>query len=338
MMAIDRLQQLYDQLLQPIRSQGLFDRLLKKRPAPIKGLYLWGGVGRGKTYLMDNFYDCLPLTAKRRLHFHLFMAEIHEALQGLPKTPDPLPIVAERVASRVRVLCLDEFHVHDIGDAMLLSGFLSALFERGVTLVTTSNLAPDQLYKNGLQRDRFLPAIELIKRHTQTLHLGAGRDYRLALLEQGGTYHLAWGAEGEAILLKQFDQLVSSIAQPSHSLEINHRNIETRRVTEGVAWFEFQALCATPRSAADYLEIARIFHTVLISNVPVLGEATDDVAQRFIHLVDALYDHNVKLIATAEAPPQALYDGQRHTFAFQRTVSRLLEMASAAYLKKAHRT
>ncbi len=336
--AVAQLQSLYEQLLQPLPARGFLDRWLKRAPEPVRGLYLWGGVGRGKTYLMDCFYDSLPLAEKRRLHFHHFMRQIHEELQKLPKTPDPLPIVAEAVAARVRVLCLDEFHVHDIGDAMLLAGFLKALFEQGVTLVTTSNIEPQQLYKNGLQRERFLPAIELIERHTRTLHLDAGRDYRLELLERGGTYHLVSPQESEAKLARQFERLAPGAGRRGQWLEINRRQIETRAIADDVVWFDFPALCATPRSAADYLEIARMFHTVLVGPIPQLGEATDDVAQRFIHLVDALYDHNVKLIATAEEPPPRLYTGQRHTFAFQRTTSRLLEMGSAHYLKRAHRT
>ena len=335
--AVEYLQRLYEQLLQPVQPQSFLDRLLKRRREAIRGLYLWGGVGRGKTYLMDSFYDSLSSEWARRVHFHHFMRQLHEELQSLPKTPDPLPIVAKRLAARVRVLCLDEFHVHDIGDAMLLSGFLKALFENGVTLVTTSNIDPDQLYKNGLQRSRFMPAIELIKRYTQTLHLDAGRDYRLELLERGGTYHVLVGDEAEELLTRQFEQLATNAVSQVQMLNINHREIAVRRMSDDVAWFDFQPLCATPRSAADYLEIARMFHTVLVAGIPLLGEATDDVAQRFIHLVDALYDHNVKLIATAAQPPQGLYSGQRHTFAFQRTTSRLLEMASAAYLKKAHR-
>ena len=336
--AVEHLQALYDRLLLPVKPPGLFDKFLRRRPGAVEGLYIWGGVGRGKTYLMDTFYDALPLDAKQRLHFHRFMKQIHEALQVLPKTPDPLPRVAAKVAEEVRVLCLDEFHVHDIGDAMLLAGFLEALFAEGVTLVTTSNIPPDQLYRNGLQRERFLPAIELIKKHTVELHLDGGRDYRAELLERSGTYHIATGPESEQILQKQYARLVAGAEGEQGPLEINHRQIATVARADDVVWFDFPAICATPRSAADYLEIARMFHTVLIADVPVLDEATDDVAKRFIHLIDALYDHHVKVILTAATAAADLYQGQRHAFTFQRTISRLQEMASERYLAEAHRS
>lgn len=337
--AVERLQQLYQQLLQSAPPPSFFDKLLKRGPIQVlvRGVYLWGGVGRGKTHLMDGFYESLPITAKRRLHFHRFMVDLHQELTTLPKTPDPLPIVAKRLALEVRVLCLDEFHVQDIGDAMLLSGFLAALFDNGVTLVTTSNIPPDELYKSGLQRERFLPAIELIKKHTHELHLDNGKDYRLALLVKEGTYHVSVGTEAIVLLNKQYQSLAPGLGVRSARLNINNREICALAMADDVVWFDFYSLCATPRSAADYLEIARQFHTVLVGEVPVMDESKDDIAQRFVHLIDALYDHGVKLILCAQVLPQALYQGQRHTFSFQRTVSRLQEMASERYLALSHR-
>lgn len=319
----------------PTRTHWL-ERLLQAPKMPVKGAYLWGGVGRGKTYLMDLFYDSLPITEKRRLHFHRFMQEIHAELKTLPKSPDPLPVIAKRLAQRFRLLCLDEFHVNDIGDAMLLGGLLTALFAQGVTLITTSNIAPDDLYRNGLQRERFLPAISAIKEHTTTLHLNGETDYRLALLERGGTYHLT-NSDSERALQAQFLSLAPDSEPQPQTLTINNREIGIKAMSDDVIWFDFAAICETPRSAADYLEISRLFHTLLLSAVPVLNEAKDDAVQRFMHLIDALYDHRVKLIVSAAAPATELYRGQRHRFAFQRTISRLQEMGSEAYLSYPHR-
>ena len=336
--AVDLFESLYQQLINTTpQPPGLFDRLLKRRPAPIRGLYLWGGVGRGKTWLMDHFYDALPFAAKQRSHFHRFMQQIHSELKTLPKTPDPLALIAARLARRIRVLCLDEFHVNDIGDAMLLAGFLKALFEHGVTLVTTSNIPPDDLYKNGLQRQRFLPAIELIKEYTQSFYLDGPTDYRMELLERTGTYHII-NHDTDVLLEQQLKSLAPSKIKRNTKLRINNRDIDTLAESDDVVWFDFSALCDTHRSALDYIHIGSEYHTVIISNITTLGEANDDVAQRFIHLIDALYDHHVKTIISAATKPGEIYSGQRHAFAFQRTASRLQEMASEQYLGKAHRT
>lgn len=335
---IAQLQQLYTELVAERPGPGLLDRLLKRRPEPILGLYIWGGVGRGKTYLMDHFFEAIPFTEKRRVHFHRFMQEIHAELRTLPKNPDPLPIIAQRLASKTRLLCLDEFHVQDIGDAMLLAGFLKALFENGVTLVTTSNLPADELYKNGLQRERFLPAIALIKQYTRQAHLDGDIDYRSALLERTGTYHLSHDPQVGQVMREQFHALAPSNITMAAKLDINQRVIDSIAVSDDVAWFDFGALCETARSSADYMEIANQFHTVIISDIPPLPEAKDDAAQRFIHLIDALYDHKVKTIISAATRPEQLYQGRRHGFAFQRTASRLQEMGSEAYLGKAHRS
>lgn len=335
---IARLQQLHQRLCAPRPAPGLLDRLLRRTPEPVRGLYIWGGVGRGKTHLMDHFYDAIPFTEKQRVHFHRFMQGIHAELKGLPRTPDPLQVIAKRLAQRLRLLCLDEFHVNDIGDAMLLAGFLKTLFENGVTLVTTSNIPADQLYRNGLQRERFLPAIALIKRHTEELHLNGDKDYRSELLERTGTFHLENGEQTGALLQRQFHTLAPGSITMAAALEINQRRIDTIALSDDVVWFDFAALCETPRSSADYLEIASSFHAVIVSAVPRLDESKDDVAQRFIHLIDALYDHGVKLVVSAAARPAELYCGQRHAFAFQRTASRLQEMASEQYLARAHRS
>ena len=332
---IAQIQALYDKLITSPPEQGFIGRLFKQDTPYINGIYLWGGVGRGKTYLVDNFVDCLPFENKRRVHFHRFMQEIHGELQKLPKSPDPLQIVARRVANEVQVLCLDEFHVNDIADAMLLYGFLKALFENGVTLVTTSNIPPDELYKNGLQRERFVPAIELIKQHTNVTKLDGDIDFRLEYLEKSGTYQIT--EDGKAFLSEHFSSLAPDPDVLSTELIINQRQIETIAISDDVLWLSFSAICKTPRSAADYLEISRLFHSVLIADIPIMAEAEDDIVQRFIHLIDAIYDHNVKLIMTAASEPHNLYAGRRHYAAFQRTASRLEEMSSKAYLSQAHR-
>ncbi len=334
--AIARFQQLYQALNSEQPKTGLIGRLLKRKPDAINGLYIWGGVGRGKTYLMDHFFEALPFTEKRRMHFHRFMQEIHNELTTLPKSPDPLAIIAKRLADKTRLLCLDEFHVQDIGDAMLLAGFLKTIFENGVTLVTTSNIPADELYKNGLQRERFLAAIELIKQHTEELHLDGDKDYRTELLERTGTYHLS-NNNTETLMKQQFQSLAPDNITMAATIHINKRDINAVAMSDDVVWFDFSAICETPRSASDYLEIARDYHTVMISSTPILSEAKDDVAQRFIHLVDALYDHSVKTIISADCRPSELYSGKRHAFAFRRTISRLQEMASEVYLSKAHR-
>jgi len=335
---IERLQQLHQALVAERPAPGLLQRMLKRTPDPVRGLYIWGGVGRGKTHLMDHFYEEVPVTKKQRVHFHRFMQEIHAELKTLPKTPDPLEVIAKRLANKVRLLCLDEFHVNDIGDAMLLAGFLKTLFENGVTLVTTSNIPADQLYKNGLQRERFLPAIELIKQYTEELLLDGNLDYRSELLERTGTFHLSSSDNATVLLKEQFNSLAPDNITIAAKLEVNQRVIDTIAMSDDVVWFDFSALCETPRSAADYIEIATEYHAVIISDVPQMGEATDDVAQRFIHLIDALYDHSTKTIISAATKPADIYSGRRHAFAFQRTASRLQEMASEQYLNKAHRS
>jgi len=336
--AVELLQSVYDRLIGPQPVLPVWNRLLGRRLTPVKGLYLWGGPGRGKTYLMDCFYECLPFGEKRRVHFHRFMLEIHEALDALPKTPDPLLIVADKLAGGCRVLCLDEFHVTDIADAMLLAGLLEALFARQLTLVATSNIAPDALYENGLQRDRFLPAIDLLQDNTRVYELDGRQDFRLELLQHNGTYQLATGKAAREWLEKALCELAPVEFQRKVTIEVHGRKLHAHALAEDMVWFDFDELCLQPRSARDYLELAREFHALLLEGVPVMGEDLDEAARRFIHLIDALYDHGVKLLATADAVPDRLYEGNRLEKAFRRTASRLTEMSSKHYLSCPHRT
>ncbi|MDH5300804.1 MAG: cell division protein ZapE [Gammaproteobacteria bacterium] len=335
--AVQRLQDLYERLLQPQEAMGLLGRLMGKRSAkaPECGLYLWGDTGRGKTYLMDTFFDALPFTQKRRVHFQHFMKDIHQALKDLPKTPDPMPLVAAQVAAQIRVLCLDEFQVLDITDAMILAGFLQGLFAQGVTLVTTSNIAPDDLYLNGLQRSRFVPAIGLLKQHTETVFLDSATDYRLQLLEKDGTYHVLGFDQGDELLSAEFAK-VTQQTPASGVMTVNGRQIPVRGCHGDVVWFDFAALCDTPRSSLDYIAIAQEYQTLLLGRVPSMRGGRDDAAQRFIQLVDALYDHGVKLVVVAEKAPDELYGEGRLAFPFQRTQSRLFEMRSHEYLGRKH--
>ncbi len=304
---------------------------------PVRGLYLWGGVGRGKTYLMDTFYDCLPFERKLRVHFHRFMQRVHAELVGLEGTANPLDAIADRLADETRVICFDEFFVTDIADAMILGGLFEALFGREVTLVATSNIEPSGLYRDGLQRQRFLPAIALIEQHTHILNVDGGVDYRLRTLEQAELYHHPLDLAAEQSLRESFDRLAVDPGKHWERIEINGRFLTTRCIAEDVVWFEFAELCDGPRSQNDYIELARLFHAVLLSGVPGLGAGTDDQARRFINLVDEFYDRNVKLVITAERPVTELYGGGRLEFEFQRTVSRLQEMQSHEYLARPHR-
>ena len=338
--AVRQLQRLYEELLLPPEQPSGLNRLLSMlRPQPrepVRGLYLWGGVGRGKTYLVDTFFEALPFAQKRRLHFHRFMQAVHAELKQLRDRQDPLKLVAHRFAEQARVICFDEFFVSDIADAMILGGLLEGLFANGVTLVATSNIEPDGLYHDGLQRARFLPAIALLKRHTRVLNVDGGVDYRLRYLERAEIYHVPHDAAAECLLAQSFQQIARQEGGAEGALQIEGRAIPVRRQGEGVAWFEFEALCDGPRSQADYIELARLFHTVLLADIPVFSAERDDQARRFISLVDEFYDRNVKLIVTAAAPAAQLYRGRRLAFAFERTVSRIQEMQSKEYLARPH--
>jgi len=305
--------------------------------APVRGLYLWGGVGRGKTWLMDLFFDSLPVAARRRQHFHRFMHDVHAQLAELRHERDPLEHVAGRIAREVRVLCFDELQVSDIADAMILGGLFDALFRRAVTLIATSNSAPRELYRGGLQRARFLPAIALLERHLEVLRVGGPTDYRLRELTQAGVYLPAGTPQTAARLETLFARLARNGARSGGALLIEGRSIAVIRAGPGVAWLEFAVLCGGPRSPDDYIEIAREYQTLIVSDVPVLDAARDDEARRFIALVDELYDRNVNLILSAAAPPPQLYRGERLTVLFARTASRLIEMQSTEYLAREHK-
>jgi len=339
--AVRQLQDLYERLAaRRSQGQGLVARMARRmgrRDAPERGLYLWGGVGRGKTWLMDSFYECLPPERRLRVHFHRFMRRVHGELKDLAGEKNPLQLVAERIAAETDVICFDEFFVSDIADAMILANVLEALFERGITLVATSNIAPQGLYENGLQRSRFLPAIALLEMHTQVLNVDGGIDYRLRTLEQAELYHYPLDARAEASLSESFRRLAPEEGREQAPIEVNGRSLTARRLADDVAWFEFTELCDGPRSQNDYIELARDFHAVLLSGVPVMGAGSDDQCRRFINLVDEFYDRHVKLVINAAALPEQLYGGTRLAFEFQRTVSRLREMQSHDYLALEHR-
>lgn len=320
------------------RRRGLLGALGRGRSAAaaIPGLYIWGGVGRGKTFLMDLFFESLDVEQKQRVHFHRMMHEVHDRLQRLHDVEDPLDNVAADIAASTRVLCFDEFFVSDIGDAMILGRLLDALFSRGVTLVTTSNSRPDDLYKEGLQRQRFLPAIELLNTHTNVVHMDGSVDYRLRLLQQAGTYITPDDEAARQKLQHFFDESASSQIESDAMLDINGRDVRAHLCAKGIAWFDFPDICDGPRSQNDYIEIARWYPTVIISSVPALDRNHEDQARRFISLVDEFYDRRVKLILSASAGVHELYSGQRLRFEFDRTVSRLVEMQSIDYLAAPH--
>lgn len=322
------------QALAARRPAGRLRRWLAGRPAgdPVRGLYLFGGVGRGKTFAMDLFFDAVPGEQKLRYHFHRLMYRVHRRLAELGERRDPLDTVAGELAAQARLLCFDEFFVSDIADAMILGRLLDGLFARGVTLVATSNIPPDELYRDGLQRQKFLPAIESLKAHTDVLEVDGGTDYRLRVLEKAEIYHWPLDAAAETSLARSFAALAPDAGSSGQSIEILGRELPTRRRADGVAWFDFAALCDGPRSQDDYIELARAFQAIIISGVPVLDRQREDAARRFIALVDEFYDRRVKLILSAAVPIEQLYAGQRLRREFERTVSRLYEMQSLDYL------
>ena len=333
--AIARLDVLRRELESPPRPSW-FDRLVGgDTPAP-RGVYLWGGVGRGKTFVMDLFHAALTVPARRE-HFHRCMKDVHARLRALREVEDPLDAVAASLATEARVLCLDELFVSDIADAMILSGLFGALDRRGVALVFTSNSPPSGLYRDGLQRARFLPAIALLERRCDVLNLDAGTDYRLRQLERAPLYLDSADPGAEATLAARFEAIAGDAGLDGGTLEIDGRPVPLRRHSAGVAWFDFAALCDGPRGTSDYVEIARDFHTVLLSGVPRFDATLDDQARRFIALVDEFYDRGVKLVLSAAAPADGLYLGSRLAFEFQRTRSRLAEMQARAYLARPHR-
>lgn len=335
--AMQKLDLLFQQLVNG-RGQGrkYIKLLFKMNQTPLRGMYLWGGVGRGKTYLMDVFYDALPFKNKKRLHFHRFMYWVHQQLAQLDGQSDPLKIIALKLSNETQLLCFDEFYVSDIGDAMVLAVLLEEMFKLGITLVATSNIEPEKLYWNGLQRSRFLPAIDLIKRHTEVVMIEGDIDYRLRTLEQAEIYHAPLDQAAEESLRSSFSHLANHEISENVDIIINSRAIQVKAKAEGVVWLDYHSICATARSVSDYIEFSRLNHSILISNIPSLDDSINDQVRRFISLVDEFYERNVKLILSAAKPLSTLYSGNNLTFEFKRTQSRLQEMQSRQYLAKQH--
>jgi cell division protein ZapE len=340
--ALQSFQRLYEELIGLERLETSIVRLLARRRAA-QGLYLWGGVGRGKSFLMDSFFSCAPTERKRRIHFHRFMQEIHHGLRERQGQAEPLAGIARDLAREARLVCLDEFHITDITDAMLMRRLLEGLFEQGIALVTTSNFAPDELYLHGLQRNQFLPAIDLIRQNLEVVNVEGGTDYRLRELERAGVYHTE--ADADARLAQAFATVARQEAADDGELEIEGRMIKVRREARGIAWFDFQALCGGPRAKADYIELARRYHTVVLSGVPRFGPDDTERLRRFMWLIDEFYDRRVKLIIAAAVPAPDLIDAEESGDRFQATlnaslkerlVSRLTEMQTRDYLTQPH--
>ena len=331
--ALQILQGVYEDLIALERLEASLIRLLARKQT-VQGVYLWGGVGRGKSFLMDSFFNCAPAARKKRIHFHRFMQEVHQGLNRHQGKEDPLAIIARETAKETRLLCLDEFHVTDITDAMLMRRLLEGLFAHGVVLVTTSNQHPDQLYKDGLQRSQFLPAIELMKRNLQVVNVDGGTDYRLRELERAGVYHI--GDNADERLEQAFIGIARHESAESAELEIEGRIIHSRRLARGVAWFDFRELCDGPRGKADYIELARRYHTVLLSGIPEFKVDEADIVRRFTWLIDEFYDRRVKLIVSAAVQPAELYAWAAGGDQFERTISRLIEMQTRDYLSEPH--
>ena len=335
--AIDALQRCADDwAAYKDKRSNSFKKLFNKPDIP-KGVYMYGGVGRGKSFLMDCFYNAVPIRRKTRLHFHEFMREVHRELAGLKGTVNPLDELGKRMARKFKLICFDEFHVADITDAMILHRLLAALFDNGVGVVTTSNFKPDDLYPGGLHRERILPAIELLNQRMEVVNVDNGTDYRRRTLEQVELYHTPLGPEADAAMNEAFTRLASG-GDEDPVLHIESREIKARRRAGGVVWFDFKQLCGGPRSQNDYLEIASQFHTLLLSDVPHMPVRMASEARRFTWLVDVLYDRRVKFILSAEVAPELLYTEGPLAHEFPRTVSRLNEMQSAEYLALPHRT
>lgn len=339
--AIDELERIFRELGSARRRErsvtGRLEKLLGTRAAPVRGLYLYGGVGRGKTLLMDLFFHCLPFDDKKRQHFHRFMASVHEALRSLRDSENPLQLVADEIAGECRIICFDEFFVSDIADAMILGNLFSALFERGVTLAATSNTAPGDLYQDGLQRARFLPAIAAIEANTVVLALEGDRDYRLRVLQGAPVYLTPANEQSESRLARSFAAIAPDEAEVGGTMEVLGRPIDFLRRSDGVIWLDFGAVCDGPRSQDDYIDLAHEFQTVVISRVPRFDVESENQARRFIALVDEFYDRRVKLILSAQVPIDELYAGNKLKREFERTRSRLTEMQSRDYLASAHR-
>lgn len=333
--ACGELERLHAELLELERAGASLLRLFQ-RSEPVRGVYLWGGVGRGKSFMMDCLYEAMPIARKRRVHFHRFMQTMHHRMRALQGEMDPLKLIGRDTAREVRLLCLDEFHVADIGDAMIMRNLLASLFEHGVALVATSNQHPDELYAHGLQRAQFLPAIELIKKRMALVYLDGAVDYRLAMLEKAGVFHCPDDAAAAAAMARTFEEVAGEPGAQGESLQIEEREIAALRVANGVAWFDFAVLCDGPRGQADYIELARRFHTVLVSGVPAFGASDGDRRRRFTWLVDEFYDRRVKLVLSAQAALPQLFSAAKAGPEVGRTHSRLVEMQTRRYLSEAH--
>ncbi|MET3130042.1 cell division protein ZapE [Oxalobacteraceae bacterium GrIS 1.11] len=334
--AVDRLQRGYEEWVGfKARRSNSFKRLIN-RPAVPRGVYMWGGVGRGKSFLMDSFYSVVPLVRKTRLHFHEFMRGVHRQLDELKGIADPLDEVAKRIAKKYRLICFDEFHVSDIADAMILYNLLSALFDNGVSFIMTSNYDPDLLYPDGLHRDRMLPTIALLKSKLDVINVDAGVDYRSRALEQVDCYYTPLGAAADAALRHAYASVAETADEDTRIL-IESREIRCLRRAGGLIWFDFATLCGGPRSQNDYLEIASRFHTVILSAIPAMSAGMSSEARRFTWLIDVFYDQGVKLLMSAEVAPEQLYTNGVLSSEFQRTVSRIVEMQSREYMEKAQR-
>lgn len=341
-LAVQRLQRLFEEWSDYKRRRRTALQRLVVRPALPRGVYLWGEVGRGKTFLMDSFYRCLPLVRRRRVHFHHFMRDVHRELDQLKGKPNPLDALSERIARRYRLICFDELAISDVADAMILGRLLTRTMDRGVVYCMTSNYHPDELYKGGLKREDFLPTIALLKDALDVLHVDGGTDYRRRALQDVRAYHTPLSLESDRALMNAFRH-IAEVEEEFHELDVEGRPIPYRHRAGGVVWFEFEVICGWGRSQNDYLELAKRFHTIIISGVPCMGLERADEARRFTLLVDVLYDQHVNLILSAEAPPGELllHDSNSHDaqlqamiFQFERTTSRLTEMQTVEYLGK----
>ena len=334
--AVHELNRAWEELILRYKASKKAFRRFRRQTAP-QGVYMWGGVGRGKTWLMDQFYDSIPFRRKTRMHFHHFMQYVHKELNKNSGQQNPLDIVAEQIYKNSVVICFDEFFVSNVTDAMILSDLFQKLFVRGITLIATSNIAPDGLYKNGIHRDRFLPTIEMVKQQCVILNVDAGVDYRLRVLKQAQLFKSPLTQDHQIWMAQRFSALTSSQTISEEPIIINGRNVETIGHTEDVLWCEFSELCMKPRSPADFIEIANTYNTVLVSNVPDLNDYLSEGTRRFIYLVDEFYDRGVKLLLTSHASIIEIYSGDKLAFEIERTRSRLLEMQSDDYLQSAHR-
>ncbi|MEN3980035.1 cell division protein ZapE [Acinetobacter sp. CWB-B33] len=334
--AVHELDRVWQELIQRFKASKKAFRRFRRQTSP-HGVYMWGGVGRGKTWLMDQFYESVPFRRKTRMHFHHFMQHVHRELNKLSGQRNPLELVADQIYKEAVVICFDEFFVSNVTDAMILSDLFQKLFARGVTLVATSNIAPDGLYKNGIHRDRFIPTIEMVKKNCVVLNVDAGVDYRLRVLKQAQLFKSPLTHENKLWMAQRFSALTQTQTVSQEPIIINKRIVETIGHTEDVLWCEYSELCLKPRSPADFIEIANIYNTVLVSNVPHMTDYLSEGTRRFIYLVDEFYDRGVKLLLTSEDSIIDLYQGEKLAFEIERTRSRLLEMQSDDYLNSAHR-